>query len=43
LSGLGVINATVNRIETLSTAVNSTTSQILTNQENAVQMSVFSG
>jgi hypothetical protein len=43
LSDLGVINATVNRIETLSTAINSTTNTILTNQQNAVNMQVFSG
>lgn len=43
LTNLGIINATVNRIETLSTAINSTTQQILTNQENEVRMDVFSG
>ena len=43
LADLGVINATVNRIETVTTNINSTTTTILENQQNAVQMSVFSG
>jgi hypothetical protein len=40
LSDLGVINATVNRIETVTNDINSTVNQILQNQEDAVQMSV---
>lgn len=43
LADLGVINATVNRIETVTTNINSTTTTILENQQNAVQMSVYSG
>jgi len=43
LADLGVINATVNRIETVTNVVNVTTQAILENQENAVQMTVFSG
>lgn len=43
LTDLGVINATVNRIETVTNVINATTTAILENQQNAVQMSVFSG
>ena len=43
LTDLGVVNATVNRIETITTNINSTTATILQNQQDAVQMSVFSG
>jgi hypothetical protein len=43
LVNLGVINATVNRIETTTTSINSTVNSILQNQQDAVQMSVFSG
>jgi len=43
LTDLGIINATVNRIETTTNAVNATVNTILQNQENAVQMTVFSG
>ena len=43
LTNLGIINATVNRIETITTAINSTTNQILQNQQNQVNMQVFSG
>jgi hypothetical protein len=40
---LGIMNATLNRIELMTGVINSTTSQILQNQENAVNMQVFSG
>lgn len=43
LMTLGVINATVNRIETNTLDINSTVNTILENQQNAVQMTVFSG
>jgi hypothetical protein len=43
LAALGVINATVNRIETTTSQINATTNTILQNQEDAVQMTVFSG
>lgn len=43
LFDLGVVNATVNRIETTTTSINSTVNSILQNQQDAVQMSVFSG
>jgi hypothetical protein len=43
LTTLGVINATVNRIEVNTVAINATTSTILQNQQDAVQMTVFSG
>ncbi len=43
LTDIGVINATVNRIETTTTQINSTVTDILTNQEDEVHMSVFSG
>jgi len=43
LTQLGVMNATVNRIETNTVNINTTVSTILQNQEDAVQMSVFSG
>lgn len=43
LSQLGVINATVNRIEVNTEAINSTVNTILSNQEDQVHMSVFSG
>jgi hypothetical protein len=43
LSDLGVINATVNRIEVNTQNINTTVNSILQNQQDAVQMSVFSG
>jgi ribosome maturation factor RimP len=43
LAQLGVINATVNRIETNTVAINSTVSDILQNQQDEVYMNVFSG
>lgn len=43
LSQLGVINATVNRIETNTLQINSTVADILQNQEDEVVMTVFSG
>jgi hypothetical protein len=43
LTQLGVINATVNRIESNTLEINATTQQILQNQEDAVVMTVFSG
>ena len=43
LTDLGVINATVNRIELVADNINSTTTTILQNQQDQVQMSVFSG
>lgn len=43
LTDLGVINATVNRIETTTSQINTTTNTILQNQQDAVNMQVFSG
>lgn len=43
LSSLGVINETVNRIETVSNQINDTTTAILQNQEDQVYMTTFSG
>jgi hypothetical protein len=43
LSSLGIINATVNRIEVSTTQINNTVATILTNQQDQVVMSVFSG
>jgi outer membrane murein-binding lipoprotein Lpp len=43
LSAIGVMNATVNRIETNTQNINSTVNQILQNQNDQVFMSVYSG
>jgi len=43
LTQLGIINATVNRIETTTLQINTTVNDILTNQENEVFMTTFSG
>jgi len=43
LSGLGVINATVNRIETNTLSINNTVNSILQNQQDQVYMNVYSG
>jgi len=43
LTDLGVINATVNRIETTTNAINTTANTILQNQQDAVNIQVFSG
>jgi hypothetical protein len=43
LTQLGIMNATLNRIETTTLSINSTTNQILQNQQDAVNMQVFSG
>ena len=43
LIDLGVINATVNRIETNTVQINTTVTTILDNQEAEVHMTVFSG
>jgi hypothetical protein len=43
LTNLGVINATVNRIETTTSQINGTVNQILQNQQDRVYMDVFSG
>jgi hypothetical protein len=43
LSTLGVINATVNRIEANTLEINTTTQQILQNQEDEVYISTYSG
>jgi hypothetical protein len=43
LIDLGVLNATVNRIEVYASEINETTQQILAHQEEQVVMTVFSG
>jgi len=43
LSDLGLMNATLNRIETTTSQINSTVTTILDNQQNQVRMDVFSG
>jgi hypothetical protein len=43
LSNLGIMNETLNRIETVSGQINATTNAILQNQQDAVVMQVYSG
>jgi hypothetical protein len=43
LTALGVINATVNRIEQKTDVINATTQQILQNQEDEVFINTYSG
>lgn len=43
LTQMGVLNATVNRIETNTVEINTTVASIKQTQEDAVQMTVFSG
>ncbi len=43
LNDMGVMNASINRIETVSNQINGTVTSILENQENEVVMTVFSG
>jgi len=40
---LGVMNATLNRVEGNTLSINSTVNQILANQQNDVIMNVYSG
>jgi hypothetical protein len=43
LTTLGVMNATLNRVETNTIAINTTANTILQNQQDEVFMSTFSG
>jgi hypothetical protein len=43
LTTVGIINATVARIEEKTDVINTTTQEILQNQEDEVKMAVYSG